>query len=391
MSNYSRFFVAELEYEVACALIDGPDETVEMVASTLRVRDFHMDLPRDVADAAMKLWADGKARSITLVAEKAGINPDPVRKMYQQYRTVASPHALLSRVQRVAEVGAKRRLAMSMDELAANAWDLTLDEMRERVQVALEDALVPDDAPDPAVRAQELAERNFEHRWMVPDVLERGDRLILTGPEGKGKSTFLRQLAVQIAAGIHPFTHRYVDPACVLVVDLENSEPQTARSLQRLMSQANGKGECWVKNRTQGMDLRSTADQRWLDGLIRHHKPDVLVLGPLYKAFRAHGRSESKADETVSEEAAAVLDRLRVKYDLTLLLEMHSPHGDAGDRAGYRPYGASLWLRWPEFGFGLKPVGDRQAKLVEWRGPRDRDRRWPTEFTQGVVWPWEPM
>ena len=43
------------------------------------------------------------------------------------------------------------------------------------------------------------------HDWVIPGLLERQDRVILTGPEGKGKSTLLRQVAVMCAAGRHPF------------------------------------------------------------------------------------------------------------------------------------------------------------------------------------------
>lgn len=59
--------------------------------------------------------------------------------------------------------------------------------------------------------------------WVVPDLLERRDRLMLTGSEGGGKSTFLRQVAVLSAAGIHPFRFSPIQPIRVLVVDAENS------------------------------------------------------------------------------------------------------------------------------------------------------------------------
>ena len=42
--------------------------------------------------------------------------------------------------------------------------------------------------------------------WVIPGLLERGDRLIWTGFEGLGKSVVVRQLAVCAAAGVHPFT-----------------------------------------------------------------------------------------------------------------------------------------------------------------------------------------
>ena len=49
--------------------------------------------------------------------------------------------------------------------------------------------------------------------WVIPGILERGDRLIWTGVEGLGKTVMTRQLAVAAAAGIHPFTGEPIDPA----------------------------------------------------------------------------------------------------------------------------------------------------------------------------------
>ena len=49
--------------------------------------------------------------------------------------------------------------------------------------------------------------------WVIPALLERGDRLIWTGFEGLGKSVITRQLAVCAAAGVHPFTGEPITPA----------------------------------------------------------------------------------------------------------------------------------------------------------------------------------
>jgi hypothetical protein len=48
-----------------------------------------------------------------------------------------------------------------------------------------------------------------------------------------------------------------------------------------------------------------------------------------------------------------------------------------------RPYGASLWSRWPEFGIYLSPKGT----LTHWRGQRD-ERAWPEALERSDPWPW---
>src|SRR5690606_16543473 len=59
-----------------------------------------------------------------------------------------------------------------------------------------------------------------------------------------------------------------------------------------------------------------------------------------------------------------------------------------------RPTGTSLWLRWPEFGHGIRATEDfrpdnRVVEFVSWRGDRD-ERDWPKRLRQGGSWPWVP-
>jgi hypothetical protein len=53
-----------------------------------------------------------------------------------------------------------------------------------------------------------LAGDDIGFDWVLEGVLERGDRLFLTGREGAGKSLFCHQLSVQLGAGRHPFKEK---------------------------------------------------------------------------------------------------------------------------------------------------------------------------------------
>ncbi len=68
---------------------------------------------------------------------------------------------------------------------------------------------------------------------------------------------------------------------------------------------------------------------------------------------------------------------------MTVMIEAHSPHASNGGKRPIRPYGASLWLRWPEFGIYLSPEG----QLQHWRGQRD-ERDWPAALKRGGLLPW---
>jgi hypothetical protein len=238
------------------------------------------------------------------------------------------------------------------------------------------------------------------HDWIVPDLLERGDRLILTGFEGLGKSVLTRQLAVTIAAGVHPFfTHKSIKPHKVLFIDCENTERQSRRRFRELAEVSIKRG-CRVPagnlrliHRPEGIDLTRRDDAEWLMERVIAHKPDVLFVGPFYRLHNANINEELPARQTV-----AVLDKARTTVGCALITEAHAGHGEQGKNRSVRPAGSSLLLRWPEFGFGLSPSKDPEpgrpcmdVAIKHWRGQRDQ-RNWPNYLTWGDPgdWPWKP-
>ncbi|WP_051325999.1 ATP-binding protein [Glycomyces tenuis] len=246
-----------------------------------------------------------------------------------------------------------------------------------------------------------IAAGDDAYDWLVPDVLERGDRLMITGAEGLGKSVWCRQLCVQLAAGIHPFQPGTVDPVKVLVVDCENSMRQNRRHYGTLAGLSVSKGRrvpdggLRLIHRPEGIDLTKGDDAEWLLERVRAHRPDVLYIGPFYRLHASDINDESAARKTVS-----VLDAARVAGDgCVLLMEAHAGHGQHGSQRALRPVGSSLLLRWPEFGFGLRRAkeclpNEQRPRLVDleaWRGARD-ERDWPSSFRHGKTgeWPWMP-
>jgi replicative DNA helicase len=247
------------------------------------------------------------------------------------------------------------------------------------------DALTPDDL---------LAEPP-KSDWVIPDLMERADRLVLTGSEGLGKSTLNRQLAVMAAAGIHPFDHeRRFEPARVMVVDCENGQRLSMRRYAPLLRTAREQGELrhWrLYLEPGGLDLAARGGSGWLLRRVEREQPDLLVIGPLYRLHMGDPN-----DERDARRVAAVLDRAREVCGSALIVEAHSPHGQQGKTRSVRPVGSSLWLRWPEFGYGLARTEEeadapfRVCEVRAWRGPRD-ERAWPKRVRAGgssTVWPW---
>lgn len=235
--------------------------------------------------------------------------------------------------------------------------------------------------------------------WLIPDLIERMDRLILTGGEGAGKSTLMRQIAILAAAGIHPVTFARIEPVKVLVLDAENSQRQWRRKARPLVHKARLEGAtdpgqaiqiACVDDMPNGrLDLTTERDLGIVHRLLDEHEPDMLLIGPLYKLTPGAINSDDDAAPLLKS-----LDGLRAR-GVALLMEAHAGHQKTGrgDR-DMRPRGSAALMGWPEFGLGLAMDPDDQsgstAKLIPWRGHRD-ERAWPTSLARGGAWPWTDL
>lgn len=263
----------------------------------------------------------------------------------------------------------------------------------EQVQAIIDNAEADQDVSTETL-AEFLSGEDDPADWVIPGLLERGDRFILTGSEGLGKSVLFRQIAVGAAAGIHPFTQRRIDPNRVLYVDVENSRMKLRRDLRSLRAAAIQSGgdpdeNLLLECRPEGLDLTRPEDEAWLLARVASLQPAILITGPLY---RLHAKNPN--DEEPARQVARVLDRCRAAANCALVLEAHAGHqvGHDGKRS-VRPTGTSLWLRWPEFGYGIRMSDDfnadnRLVDFVAWRGDRD-NRDWPTRLRRGGSWPWQ--
>lgn len=258
----------------------------------------------------------------------------------------------------------------------------------------------PDLAPD---LHEFLAVEDPPYDWLIPQVLERGDRLIWTGGEGGGKSVAARTLCVAAAAGLHPFKWATIKPCKVLLIDLENSERKTRKHLRLLEKIARQRGRrvpdgnLRIICRPEGINVLNEDGAAWLLERVTAHKPDLLYIGSFYRMHET-----DMNDERAARKVTVVLDQARAKSGCAVITEAHSPHGDGVSRA-VRPIGSSLLMRWPELGFGIRPAVDSlrsesghhmKVDVVMWRGPRDDDYRWPQQLMWGNTekgdWPWIP-
>lgn len=168
-----------------------------------------------------------------------------------------------------------------------------------------------DSGSNPQIDALTLRElldtEDDPYDWLIPNILERGDRLILTGEEGQGKSVLLRQIAVCAAAGLDPFGRGSITPIKALILDAENSERQVRRSMRGLVAAVGARGQRDPRDHvmiecTGRMDITKDIVLSRIHQTIDAMQPDAIVIGPLY-------RLTPRAIQT-DDEAAPVLAAL---------------------------------------------------------------------------------
>lgn len=270
-------------------------------------------------------------------------------------------------------------------------WRITR-EAKKRDGAAFAASAIENFSPKTLGEIQDATEQ--ERDWVIPDLLERQERFILTGEEGGGKSHWMRQVMITSAAGVNPF-HSYIQipPTRVLAIDAENTELQWQRATKYITAIAEHRGQRSPRDNViiqagYRLDFTQQAHidivHRWID----QHKPDIVFLGPLYKLMPKEITNDDDAAPLL-----AALDGIRER-GVAMLMEAHAgkSKGEGGER-NLAPRGSSALLGWPEFGYGLRRMQNDpdMAILVPWRGDREQ-RAWPRIIRRGIEgeYPWMP-
>ena len=311
-------------------------------------------------------------------------------ELYQQVEIPASAPLLADDIRRCAtqramvEIGT--RLAQRASAEDAEPLSLATEVQAQLADIA-EAELVTANVTVPTL-TDFLAGDDDPEDWVIPGLLAREDRMILTGAEGLGKMMLLRQIAVCAAAGLDPFSRAPIDPCTVLLVDLENPAQIMRQTIRRMVESAKIRSarhdvtdRVFVERRPEGLNLAEPANVAWLMKRVTLTNPDILIIGPLYKLM-----NDNPNDEATARACTVALDLIRTHGRCALLLEAHAGHGNSAmtDRP-VRPTGSSLWLRWPEFGYGLRKAKTddaddfRRVELQPWRGARG-ERTWPHQL-----------
>ena len=239
-----------------------------------------------------------------------------------------------------------------------------------------------------------MALEEEQQEFTIPGILAKNERLVLTGSEGGGKSVFIYQMLTGAAFGVDTFLRERYEPKRVLFLDVENSDFQQAGNLRKivphLQEMAPDVKPEWRSLKRRVVDLLATKDRADVISRAVHYAPEIMYIGTAYKL----ASTSDDAHRSVRAIQSTV-DKIREEVGCSVLIEHHAPHGFNNDRGGnMRPEGSSMWLRWPDFGYGLKRIDTNNArivKLIGWRGDRVRGRQYPAGLREGAVMPWMPI
>jgi hypothetical protein len=386
------------ERDVIGSAFLNPD-LVRALAEEVAPEDFYAPLHEHVWRAIVRRWTAQEPISEVLVAQEVsegrrGVPAINAVTLYDMRAAVGAVPVSAPLHARLVHDAARRRalgtFCAQVQQAAASGMPLT--DLMSMARNEFDSLKRQASADMPTMSLGDLLDGTDDYDWLIPGLLEREDRLMLTGSEGGGKTTFFRQVTILAASGINPMTFEKIQPIRVQVIDCENTERQWRRKVRPLAFKARAEGEV---DPLESMNLSfpgriDISSEKWLGAvhrLIDENKPDLLAIGPLYKM----ARSAMNTDDDVAPVLSA-LDSIRER-GIALLIEAHAGHslsGDGGQR-NLRPRGSSALLGWPEMGFGLRlDKEDPSVTVIErWRGDRD-ERSWPERIKRGGEWPWTP-
>ncbi len=351
---------------IGCCLASS--DAARWAVEWLSPADFHSEKHLVVMEAIRSLYAEGKRIDPITVADRAKTEGWKAQGLASDLTSALANAPAPSGIERYGGIVRRHSVARAAQKLCADAAggfgdpsrdpDDLLDSLVSELQSI--DAHVPTGKPPGFMTFEELRAKPPETRapWVLPGLLRSDWRATFVGVEGSGKSILIRALAVAAAAGMLPFGGQEPQvPVRSLLVDLENPEDHLLDWVDRLSHHAEQwrrttEGRGAVFHRPGGLDLRKRANRSQLEQVLRDHRPDLVCIGPLYKAYRR--ASSRETDEEAAGEMQEIFDDLRTRHHFALVIEHHAPKAQGGSRP-LDPFGSSLWLRWGEIRMSLVP------------------------------------
>ncbi len=370
------------------------NSSAERVFSIVDVADFQEGKQQKLAEIIVKLLAENKVDQMAVATESTKVNAEFGAWFYTYVKEELYGTATYC-ANAVRDAANRRRLEKSLNK----ALNMSVDMKRDVDEIM--STLITDLGTTQAHMTSGLSVVGFDdvfnaeddlRPWIMPNMLRTNERMIITGPEGGGKSVLVAQMCLGAAMGVNTMSAGFDrhEPLRVLMLDVENDRLQVRNNMRKVYPVLKEMNDVqpnieWVD--IQHIDLADPVEQQKVIKLAKERQPQLMYMGSLYR-LAPEGEKVDAAFTNISR----TVDRIRAETGASVLLEAHAGHGLSNDRNGMRPYGSSMWMRWPEFGFGM--VRHNQSgniQLKNWRGHRSDDRNWPAGLRRGSVLPWQPI
>ena len=382
---------AEMERGVIGVCLYSPS-TVGDVERVLDPSDFYTPSHAATYAAIVELWRAGEPVDAYAIARQLGAAGLPHGDLLSCMAGAPVSNVAVTYAETIAELHARRRLIQAASALANAAHQATdLAVAIDAHSSALGDIALPSGRlPKSLVPLDDMLDRPPADRtpWVIPGLLRRDWRVILVGAAGSGKSQVFQSVGIAAAQGRHPFVPTVrIPPARVLFVDLENPEERIIEGGRLVRDALRREGpidwdrdRLWMWAEQSGIDVRSRRDLGRLDTVLASVRPDLVCIGPSYKLT---SRRPNEGWDEVAMTTMGVLDTLRARHRFALLMEDHGTHNEL------RPFGSSLWLRWPEIGLTLTVNEQTRSSRDLGRFRADRLKNaWPERLDRGASFPW---
>jgi hypothetical protein len=238
---------------------------------------------------------------------------------------------------------------------------------------------------------------------LLGPLVRRGQTTIIGGYGQAGKSTMSLEMVRAIVTG-RDFLGWEGEGASALIIDLEQGMSVAQRNIYEAFT---GRplgdhdlgdmiadmdfGDHWNRVRyadwQEGADLFThSPDIEVLDEELAKHKPDVVLIDPIYKLFMGKDMSEQTEISAFIRE----IQLLRNKYGFALILPMHprKPGQFSGRLTMHDLFGSMLWGAWAE---NIVMVQRDEGNLTKLHWEKDRmgqspatkSESWTLEFERG--------
>ncbi len=224
----------------------------------------------------------------------------------------------------------------------------------------------------------------------------RGERLVVAGETGKGKSTFCSQMVRAAVYGEEFLGWKGKGGIRALILDAEQGGITIERRFRALGLEQSDDVDILPLPEGAALDMRPI-ERQWMEEIFSVGQYGIVMADPLYKLFRGGGNGGSgDGGERAAVEFMRWWDRWRLGADgrwdpFLLVLPMHArkpPPGTSFSMAEI--FGSSAWIRGCEKVVGIQMLNPGYSQLHFWKDRdgfgEEADREDDPTFRSGDIW-----